>query len=265
LAAGYALAEALGHLERALEIWPQVPDAAERTGIDVVEALRRAGQSAYAAGALDRSLAMFDETLGELEPDADPERRALLMEARAATVLDSGREAEARLELERAAALLPDDRPSDARALVLTALASHRCVVGDFAGALAAAEQAVAAATGVGAPGREGTARMMLGMALVYLEGERGLPDLEAALRLAEEAEDHAIALRGPSRTRCSISAGRANPWRSRNGGWSWRLASCSRARSTKGGSGPWHRLLFVKDPVVTRGVELPPLVVAAR
>ena len=88
LAAGYAPAEALRHLERALEIWPQVPDAAERSGIDVVEALRRAGQSAYAAGALDRSLAMFDEALAELGPDADPERRALLMEARAATVLD---------------------------------------------------------------------------------------------------------------------------------------------------------------------------------
>src|SRR3954452_25014367 len=94
LAAGYAPAEALGHLERALEIWPQVPDAAERSGIDVVEALRRAGQSAYAAGALDRSLAMFDEALAELGAEADPERRALLMEARAATVLDSGREAE---------------------------------------------------------------------------------------------------------------------------------------------------------------------------
>jgi predicted ATPase len=99
LAAGYAPAEALRHLERALEIWPQVPDAAQRTGIDIVEALRRAGQSAYAAGALDRSLAMFDDALAELGPEADPERRALLMEARAATVLDSGRGAEARLYL----------------------------------------------------------------------------------------------------------------------------------------------------------------------
>jgi DNA-binding CsgD family transcriptional regulator/tetratricopeptide (TPR) repeat protein len=197
LAAGYAPAEALRHLERALEIWPQVPDAAQRTGIDIVEALRRAGQSAYAAGALDRSLAMFDDALAELGPEADPERRALLMEARAATVLDSGREAEGRLDLERAAALLPDDPPSDARALVLTALASQRGVVGDFEGALAAAEQAVAAATRVGAPGREATARIMLGMALVYVEGARGLPELELGVRLAEEADDHAIALRG--------------------------------------------------------------------
>jgi ATP/maltotriose-dependent transcriptional regulator MalT len=38
---------------------------------------------------------------------------------------------------------------------------------------------------------------MMLGMALAYLEGDRGLPELETALRLAEQAEDHATALRG--------------------------------------------------------------------
>jgi tetratricopeptide (TPR) repeat protein len=197
LAAGYAPAEALRHLERALEIWPQVPDAAERAGIDVVEALGRAGQSAYAAGSLDRSLAMFDEALAELAPDADPERRALLMEARAAAVLDTGREAEARLELERAAALLPAEPPTEARAVVLTALAAQLGVAGDFEAALEAAEQAVAAATGVGARRREATARMMLGMALAYLEGDRGLPELEAGLRLAEEAEDHATALRG--------------------------------------------------------------------
>ena len=39
----YAPAEALRHLERALEMWPQVPDAEERCGVDVVEVLRRAG------------------------------------------------------------------------------------------------------------------------------------------------------------------------------------------------------------------------------
>jgi ATP/maltotriose-dependent transcriptional regulator MalT len=198
LAAGYAPAEALGHLERALEIWPQVPDAAERSDIDVVEALRRAGQSAYAAGALDRSLAMFDEALAELGPDADPERRALLMEARVATLLDFGRADEAGLELERAAALLPPEPPSDAQAVVFTALAVHRAIGADFDGARSAAEQAVTAASGVGSPGREASARMMLGMALVYLEqGDGGLVELEAGLRLAEAAGDPVLALRG--------------------------------------------------------------------
>src|SRR3954471_9712143 len=239
LAAGYAPAEALRHLEQALEIWPQVPDAAERSGIDVVEALRRAGQSAYAAGALDRSLAMFDEALAELGTDADPERRAQLMEARAATVLDSGRDDEARLDLERAAALLPDGS-GDARALVLTTLASLRAIVGDFAGARSAAEQAVGAATGVGATGREAAARMMLGLSLVYAVGDSGLAELEAALRLAEEAADDALALRGHLNLSDALQtlAGRASRRRSRNGEWSWRRASASRARST----GSWSR-----------------------
>src|SRR3954452_19808534 len=66
LAAAYAPAEALRQLERALELWPRVPDAEERCGVDVVEVLRRAGIGAYAAGALDRSMALFSEALGEL-------------------------------------------------------------------------------------------------------------------------------------------------------------------------------------------------------
>ena len=198
LAAGYAPAEALGHLERALEIWPQVPDAAERSGIDVVEALRRAGQSAYAAGALDRSLAMFDEALAELGPDADPERRALLMEARAATLLDFGRAEEAGLALECAAALLPPSRPATRRRWCSPHWPSTARSARTSTAARSAAEQAVTAASGVGSPGREASARMMLGMALVYLEqGDGGLVELEAGLRLAEAAGDPVLALRG--------------------------------------------------------------------
>src|SRR4051794_18307855 len=178
IAAPYAPAEALRHLETALELWPQVPDAPERSGIDVVEALRRAGQSAYAAGALDRSLTLLDEALAELAPGSEPERRALLMEARAATLLDLGRDAEVELELERAAALLPAGPPGEVHAVVLTSLAAQLAARGDFAAARGVAEQAVAAAGGLGAPGRESAARMMLAMALVYLdEGDRGVAE----------------------------------------------------------------------------------------
>src|SRR3954451_16400371 len=198
LAAPYAPAEALRHLERALELWPQVPDAPERSGIDIVEALRRAGASAYAAGALDRSLALFDEALAELEPGADPERRALLMEARSAGLIDLARDDEAQLELERAAALLPAEARSEARAVVLGSLAATQVVTGDFAAARPVAEQAVAAASESGAPGREATARMMLGVALAYLgESDRAVTELEASVALAQAAGDHAMALRG--------------------------------------------------------------------
>jgi ATP/maltotriose-dependent transcriptional regulator MalT len=175
-----------------------VPDAPERSGIDVVEALRRAGLSAYAAGELDRSLALFDEALTELENDADPERRALLMESRAATLLDLGRDDEVERELERAAALLPEGPPREAHAVVLTSLAAQLAARGDFASGRTVAEQAVAAASGLGVPGLEAAARMMLAMTFVYLDdGARGVAELEAALALAKAAGDRELTLRG--------------------------------------------------------------------
>ena len=70
-------------------------------------------------------------------------------------LLDFGRDDEARLELERAAALLPDERPATRRRRCSPHWPSQRAIAGDFAGARSAAEQAVAAATGVGAAGRE--------------------------------------------------------------------------------------------------------------
>ena len=63
LAAAFAPAEALRHLERALELWPGVSDAAERCDIDVVEVLHMAAGAAYAAGNLEQSLALYDEAL----------------------------------------------------------------------------------------------------------------------------------------------------------------------------------------------------------
>ena len=175
-----------------------MPDAPERSGIDVVEALRRAGVSAYAAGELERSLGLFDEALAELAPGTEPERRALLMEARAATLLDLGRDDEAQLELEGAAALLPDEPRGEAHAVVLTALVALRAVAGRFADARPVAEQAVVAATAAGDPGLTAGARMMLGLSLAYCdEGDRAVAELEAAVGLAETAEDHALTLRG--------------------------------------------------------------------
>jgi predicted ATPase len=49
--ASYGPAEALRHLERALEIWPRVADAEQRTGLDQVEVSRLAADAAYRYGA----------------------------------------------------------------------------------------------------------------------------------------------------------------------------------------------------------------------
>ena len=122
------------------------------------------------------------------------------MEARAATLLDLGRDDEARLELERAAALLPDEPPSEAHAVVFTrSWPSHRVDRRDFADARPVAEQAVAAATAAGDPGPRGQRAHDArdGARLSRARAIAAVAELEAAVGLAEAAEDHALTLRG--------------------------------------------------------------------
>src|SRR6185295_17274630 len=117
---------------------------------------------------------------------SDPERSALLIEARSAALFDLARDDEAQRELERAAALLPEDAHSSAHAVVLSSLAASLVITGDFSGARPVAEQAIAAASDAGAPEREAVAHMMLGMALGYLgETDRSVAELEASVELA--------------------------------------------------------------------------------
>jgi DNA-binding CsgD family transcriptional regulator len=196
VAAPYAPAEALRHLERALEMWPSVPDAAERCGVDVIELLHRAGLAAYGAGALDRSIALLDEALGELGPAPDPERHALLLESRAQALLDLGRQDEATTALELAASLLPAEPPTVARAVVLASLALRRILNGDYELAAATAELAVAAAQAAGAREQEPNALITLGIARGYGGHSDGLALLRQGLELAEADGDLATAVR---------------------------------------------------------------------
>jgi ATP/maltotriose-dependent transcriptional regulator MalT len=168
-------------------MWPSVPDAEERCGVDVIEVLHRAGLAAYAAGELDRSLALLGEALGELGDD-DPERCALLLESQAGALLDSGRVEQATAALELAASLLPADRPTAARALVLTTLASRRMIVGDFESAGAAAELAIAAAQAAGASEHEANAGITLGCSRSYVG------DHEGGLKAMRHGLDQALA-----------------------------------------------------------------------
>ena len=91
----FAPAEALRQLERAMQIWPRVADAEALTGIDHVEVLRRAAQSAIDAGEVHRTLSLITEAIDELGPDGDLERRAALMERRGRAQHLLGRSAQA--------------------------------------------------------------------------------------------------------------------------------------------------------------------------
>ena len=196
LAAAYAPAEALRHFEHGLELWPSVPNASERCGMDIVEVLRRAAMSAYAAGELERSVALYDEALGELASSDETERIASVLVAKAAPLTDLGREGATEL-LERAVSILPAEPPTVARAAALVELVGRRfSIEGDLSG-LPAAEQALAAAQAVGAREGEAMARMWLGICRTYLGDDRGgIAELRRAVELAEELGAHALTLR---------------------------------------------------------------------
>ena len=197
-AATFAPAEAQRHFERALALWPQVPDAGEQTGLDVVELGRLAAEAAYAAGALDRARSMLDEALETLGANGDPIRRALLLEQRSSALRDLSRQADGVADLEAAVALLPEDPPSVVRANVLASLAQVLLHIDDLDGARAAAERAVAAASAAGAARAAADARITLGCAMTYLgEPEAGLAALREGLAGAEAAGHSFTLLRG--------------------------------------------------------------------
>jgi ATP/maltotriose-dependent transcriptional regulator MalT len=198
LAAAYAPAEALRHFEQALELWPSVPDAPERAGLDVGELLRLAGLSAFAAGDSERALALLDEALAELEPSGDAERLALVLEGRAQALMLLARNDEAGASLEHAASLLPAEPPTVARAMVLAALARLRAVfTGDYVTCKEVSEEALSASLAASAPEQEANARIMLGVALCYLgEHEAGIASLQAGRGLAEAIGADATAVR---------------------------------------------------------------------
>src|SRR5690349_16773155 len=195
----FAPAEAQHHLERALEIWPRVPDAAERTGLDEAEVAALAGDAAYQAGAIDRSLSLFEQALAGLPAEGDAVRRALVLDRRARALRDTGHEAESVATLEEALALLPADQVTRAHAVVLSSLANSVWRANDLDAALSLAARAVQAAREAGAVQQEADSSITLGSVRGYLSADNAdaaLDDLRAGLALATGIGAHFTALR---------------------------------------------------------------------
>jgi DNA-binding CsgD family transcriptional regulator len=193
----FAPAEAQRHLERALEIWPRVPDAEQRTGLDQAEVAALAGEAAYQAGAIDRSLSLLDQALAGLPAETDAARRALVLDHRARALRDTGRESEAITTLEEALALLPADQVTRAHAVVLSSLAMSVWRANDMDATMSLAARAVQAAREVGAVQQEADSSITLGSARGYLSADdAGLDDMRAGLALATDIGAHFIALR---------------------------------------------------------------------
>ncbi|HEY1669173.1 MAG TPA: AAA family ATPase [Trebonia sp.] len=195
-----APAEALRLLERALEIWPRVADAPQRTGIDRVGVSRLAADAAYRSGALDRARSLLADALAELAADAsgtDPLQHALLLERYAVVQRDSSDPAAATATLQRALDLLPSDRVTRVHAVVLATMASLQMREDDMTGCAETARRAIEAARAAGAKDAEADASVSLGSSACYLgQTEAGLASLRDGLRLARELGDPPVALR---------------------------------------------------------------------
>jgi DNA-binding CsgD family transcriptional regulator len=194
----HAYGEAADLAERALELWPRVPNAAELTGLEHVELVANAASAHSRFGDLERSEVLLREGLRELDPDTEQRRYSTLLGrlARVQWALNRGQEG---LETaERALAMVPADERSPERTLLLSWLARTRFLRGRFREAISDAEEAFEAATAFRDDYAEIEILNTLGMTKIALgDVDEGVAHLRRAIELARsdgELEDVAYA-----------------------------------------------------------------------
>jgi DNA-binding CsgD family transcriptional regulator/tetratricopeptide (TPR) repeat protein len=115
----FAHAERLMLLARVLDLWDQVPDAADRIGADHVRVIEEAVSAAMDTGEFQRGLAFAAAAIAELDERAEPARIAELLGRQAVFKENLGLPGSAE-DLNRALDLLPDSVPVALRFSLLT-------------------------------------------------------------------------------------------------------------------------------------------------
>jgi DNA-binding CsgD family transcriptional regulator len=186
----FGLAEARSHLERALALWPAVPDAAELVRLDLAALCLWTAELAAQAGAAPRAVELVRRAI-ELAGQSDPRRAGLLHERLGRYLHWSGRADIAIDAFERAVELVPPQPPSPERAQALASLANGLALAWRYDESLAICEQALALARAVRAHREELHALTTLGIDLAYVgRGDEGLAALRLARQLAQQRED---------------------------------------------------------------------------
>jgi DNA-binding CsgD family transcriptional regulator/tetratricopeptide (TPR) repeat protein len=191
-AAGRALAyaEKLAMLARILELWPALPDAAERIGASHLSVFESAAEAALAVGEDGRGIGFATAALAEIDPAREPARAALMLEARGHMKFRLGYP-DGLDELREALRLMPVEPPSAARAQMLAGCA-RRMDISKEPGALATAEEALAVARQTGDVATEAYAMATVALAADPREqSPRTLEMLARARDLAEQVQAH--------------------------------------------------------------------------
>jgi DNA-binding CsgD family transcriptional regulator len=184
----FAFAEAHGHLERALEIWDQVPDAAARAGSDLSGVLARAAENASLAHEPARAVALARRAIELVDAAADRVRAALLHERLGRYLWLDGAVDDALESYHEAVELMPPEPPSAALARVFGADGQILMLRGAPLESRQRCERAIEVARTVGARAEEAHALNTLGVDIAALgDRGRGIEHLTEAKQIAEE------------------------------------------------------------------------------
>ncbi|MFE1078729.1 AAA family ATPase [Nocardiopsis alba] len=186
--------EHLDLLERVLELWESVPDAAERLSLPRSGVLLRGCLAAQVTGDLRRAVDHATEGLADLDPETDLETSARLLVARARAYKDLGRTA-ALDDLRAAARLLPEGHVE--QAAITAATASVLMLQGFETEAEESARSAVRLARSVGDRASEADALVTLGTLLEAVDSNEPEELLREGIGIARETGEVQVELRG--------------------------------------------------------------------
>jgi DNA-binding CsgD family transcriptional regulator/tetratricopeptide (TPR) repeat protein len=185
----YGFTEARHQYERALTMWPQVPQAHQCAGVAFPELLLEAAETAHWVGAPDRAVVLTRMALAEVGQRVEATRVAVLQARLADYLWEAGDGKAAVAAYEEGHRLIANDSPSADKARVLAAYAKALMEQGQYQASRVRCEEAVAVARSVGARAQEGHALVTLGCDLWLLGHlEAGIAALQQGRALAEEA-----------------------------------------------------------------------------
>ncbi len=187
----HAYGESSDLAERALELWPRVPEPLDTAGIDHIELIELAASGHEIGGDRSRAEVLLQSALAELSPDTDARRysRVLARLARIQWMLNRGLESVKTAQ--QALSLLPAEEASGERASLLAWVARTETLRGRFRDAVRDGHEALDAAIAAGDRRSETAVLNTLGMALVGLgEVDQGIAHLRSAIDIARLNDD---------------------------------------------------------------------------
>jgi DNA-binding CsgD family transcriptional regulator/tetratricopeptide (TPR) repeat protein len=201
----HAHPEATGHLQRALELWEQVPGAAEAAGADRMTLLLRASEMAEHAGEDELGLDFARSARREVDARAEPLRAAAAESRIGHSLWNAGRAGEALTHLAEALALVPGHPPSAERARALESYGRLLALNGAFRKAHGPLSEALELAGRLA--DHAARASVLDSLVIVYDQlgdRQRAIASGRDGLRLATELED------GPEMLRAYINCSQA-------------------------------------------------------